>query len=203
MKNNNRYDENLNDHKDSIISHLQNKLHKANKFFISFGVLVVLLMIALGIMISVLNDSINENKQYKAQIVKEEAMLSLEYSIGYWFINNPNEVNDTILYDFLKENGAWYPDILLKQAKIESGNYTSAIYKTGNNLYGMRRVYKRQTTQSGGNKGYGTYNNWCLSVLDRLLWDMFTFKNEKPSRKDYLKAMEVYAEDPDYIKKLQ
>ena len=98
MKNNNRYDENLNDHADSIIGHLQNELHKANKFFISLGVLVVLLMVALGIVIGALNDSINENKQYKAQIVKEEAMLSLEYSIGYWFINSPDEVNDTILY---------------------------------------------------------------------------------------------------------
>lgn len=116
MKNNNRYDENFNDHTDSIIDHLQNKLYKVNKFFISLCILIVLLIIALGIVISVLNDSINENKQYKAQIVKEEAMLSLEYSIGYWFINNPDEVNDTILYDFLKENGAWYPDILLKRS---------------------------------------------------------------------------------------
>ena len=123
MKNNNRYDENLNDHTDSIIGHLQNKLYKANKFFIYLCAFVVLLIVALGIVIVALNDSINENKQYKAQIVKEEAMLSLEYSIGYWFINNPDEVNDTILYDFLKENGAWYPDIVLKQAKIESGNY--------------------------------------------------------------------------------
>lgn len=203
MKNNNRYDENLNDHADSIIGHLQNELHKADKFFIFLGILVVLLIVALSIVVGAVNDSINENKQYKAQIVKEEAMLSLEYSIGYWFTNNPDEVNDTILYDFLKENGAWYPDILLKQAKIESGNYTSAIYKTNNNLYGMRKCYRRPTTQSDGQNGYGTYNNWCLSVLDRLLWDMFTFKNEKPSREDYLEAMKIYAEDPNYIKKLQ
>lgn len=196
MKNNNRYDENLNDHANSIIGHLQNELHKASKFFIFLSVLVMLLMATLGIVI-------NKNKQYKAQIVKEEAMLSLEYSIGYWFINSPDEVNDTILYDFLKENGAWYPDILLKQAKIESGNYTSAIYKANNNLYGMKKVYKRPTTQSGENKSYGVYKNWCLSVLDRLLWDIFIFNNEKPSREEYLKTMGIYAEDPNYSKKLQ
>ena len=74
MKNNNRYDENLNDHTDSIIGYLQNKLYKANKFIISLCILVVLLMIVLGIVISALNDSINENKQYKTQIVKEEGI---------------------------------------------------------------------------------------------------------------------------------
>lgn len=200
---NNRYDENLNDHADSIIGHLQNELHKANKFFIFLGALIMILVIVIGVIVCDMQNVIRENEKYKAELIIEEAMLSLEYSIGYWFINNPDEVNDTILYDFLKENGAWYPDILLKQAKIESGNYTSAIYKTNNNLYGMRKCYRRPTTQSGEQNGYGTYNNWCLSVLDRLLWDMFTFKNEKPSREDYLEAMKIYAEDPNYIKKLQ
>lgn len=63
MKNNNRYDENLNDHANSIIGQLQNDLHEANKFFISLCILIVLLMVALGIVIVALNDSINENKQ--------------------------------------------------------------------------------------------------------------------------------------------
>lgn len=203
MKNNNRYDENLNDHADCIMEHLSSELNSALKWLSVFGAIIVIGIIIIFILIGTLQDTIKEKDSYKAELIKEEAMLSLEYSIGYWFINKPDELNDTILYDFLVENGAWYPDILLKQAKIESGNYASAICKTNNNLYGMRRVYKRQTTQSGENNGYGTYNNWCLSVLDRLLWDMFVFKNEKPDRNTYLKALRVYAEDPDYIKKLQ
>ena len=109
-----------------------------------------------------------------------------------------------MLYQFLLDNNAWYPDILLKQAKIESANYTSDVYKNTNNLYGMKKVGKRQTTQVNNTyKGYGCYNNWCLSVLDRMLWDIFVFNGEKPSREKYLKAMSIYAEDKNYLTKLK
>ena len=143
-----------------------------------------------------------QNKYLKEQLIKDDQMLSLEYSIGYWFINKPEEINDSILYKFLIDNEAWYPEILLKQAKLESGNYTSNIYKNSNNLYGMKKVGKRQTTQTSTYNGYGVYNNWCLSVLDRMLWDMFYFKNEKPNKEDYLKAMSIYAEDTLYRTKI-
>ena len=130
-------------------------------------------------------------------------MLSLEYSIGYWFINTPESINDSILYKFLIDNNARYPEILLNQAKLESGNYTSNIYNSNNNLYGMKKVSKRQTTQNGENKGYGIYNNWCLSVLDRILWDIYIFKGQKPTKEEYFKALQIYAEDTNYINKIK
>ena len=144
-----------------------------------------------------------DNKILEDKIQKEEQTLSLEYSIGYWFINQPEQINDSILYVFLKDNNAWYPEILLKQAKIESGNYTSNVYMNTNNLYGMKKVGKRQTTQLNNTyNGYGCYTNWCESVLDRMLWDVFYFKNTKPSKEEYIKAMSIYAEAEDYIKLL-
>ena len=36
-------------------------------------------------------------------------------------------------------------------------NYTSNIYKNSNNLYGMKKVGKRQTTQLDTYNGYGVY----------------------------------------------
>ena len=128
----------------------------------------------------------------------EENALTLEYSIGYWFIHTPKEVNDSLLYNLLKDNGAWYPEILVKQAKIESGNYKSGLFKNSNNLYGMKIVGKRNTTQVGNYNGYGLYGNWCLSALDRLLWDEFRFKGIKPTKEEYLKAMSIYAETDSY-----
>lgn len=142
-------------------------------------------------------------KQLTDKVTKDEQILSLEYSIGYWFINKPEEVNDSVLLEFLIENKAWYPEILLRQAKIESGNYSSNIYKNSNNLYGMRKVGSRQTTQTSTYNGYGVYNNWCLSVLDRLLWDIFYFDNKKPSEEEYLNAIDIYAEDSNYKNKLK
>ena len=197
-------DENLNDCSLSIIQSLEYRikdLHRVNSALYTIAIIFsIAFFVTLGLYL---------NKKDKAEILtdkiqQEEQILSLEYSIGYWFINNPKEINDTALYQFLLDNNAWYPDILLKQAKIESANYTSNVYKNTNNLYGIRKVGKRQTTQLNSiYNGYGCYNNWCLSVLDRMLWDVFVFKGEKPSEEEYLKAMGIYAEDKNYINKLK
>lgn len=197
-------DENLKDITSSYIQQLEIK-HRDLTIAIWFLIFLVVALASFFIASLIGRNRINqENKVLKEQLIKDEEQLSLEYSIGYWFINNPKEINDTVLYQFLLDNNAWYPDILLKQAKIESANYTSNVYKNTNNLYGMRKVGKRQTTQLNNiYNGYGCYNNWCLSVLDRMLWDIFVFKGEKPSEEEYLKAMSIYAEDKNYINKLK
>lgn len=197
-------DENLKDITSSYIQQLEIK-HRDLTIAIWFLIFLVVALASFFIASLIGRNRINqENKVLKEQLIKDEEQLSLEYSIGYWFINNPKEINDTVLYQFLLDNNAWYPDILLKQAKIESANYTSNVYKNTNNLYGMRKVGKRQTTQLNNvYNSYGCYNNWCLSVLDRMLWDIFVFKGEKPSEEEYLKAMSIYAEDKNYINKLK
>lgn len=189
-------DENLNDCSSIIIKRLKTA---SVCWFVSW----VLAIIAWLFAFIPLVHRTEEIKELRDKIYKEEQMLSLEYSIGYWFINTPEEINDSVLYQFLLDNNAWYPDILLKQAKIESGNYKSNVYVNSCNLYGMRKVGKRNTTQRGTYNGYGVYDNWCLSVLDRMLWDVFYFKNEKPTEEKYLKAMGIYAEDSDYISKIK
>lgn len=197
-------DENLKDCSDIIIYKLKNEnyqLRKVNMWVIITTLIVTGLFIYISVTFKHQDVLI---KNLNTQLEQEEQMLSLEYSIGYWFINTPKEINDSILYQFLLNNNAWYPDILLKQAKIESANYSSNVYKNTNNLYGMKRVGKRQTTQLNNTyNGYGSYNNWCLSVLDRMLWDIFIFKGKKPSKEEYLNAMNIYAEDEFYIQKLK
>jgi len=197
-------DENLNDCSELLIDKLNKKLKIWDKVAIISAILCAIFWFGLLFMFIKYHKEKSKNEFLEEKIQQEEQMLSLEYSIGYWFINTPKEINDSILYQFLLNNNAWYPDILLKQAKIESANYTSNIYKNTNNLYGMKRVGKRQTTQLNNTyNGYGSYNNWCLSVLDRMLWDVFIFKGKKPSKEEYLNAMNIYAEDDFYIQKLK
>ena len=197
-------DENLNDCSNKYIKSLQKKLKLVTWKFRWISVFTILLLLASSIFHTKLKNVAEDNKILKEQLYKDETELALEHSIGYWFINQPEEVNDSILYVFLKDNNAWYPEILLKQAKIESGNYTSNVYMNTNNLYGMKKVGKRQTTQLHNTyNGYGCYTNWCESVLDRMLWDVFRFKNQKPNETEYLKALEQYAEDTNYINKLK
>lgn len=195
------YNENLQSTSEDVIKNL---VYEIEDYQTTIKIVLVILAIALVALCTLSIQYITLSNKYELLIEEEtiqEQELSPEYAIGYWLINTPDSINDDILYDFLLENNAWYPEILLAQAKLESGNYSSKIFQSNNNLYGMKRVYKRPTTQQGDDKGYGYYSNWCLSVLDRILWDKFTFKN-KPSKEEYLKAMRGYAEDPHYIEKL-
>ena len=196
-------DENLNDCSELLIDKLNKKLKIWDKVATISAILCAIFWFGSLFMFIKYHKEKSKNEFLEEKIQQEEQMLSLEYSIGYWFINQPEEVNDSILYVFLKDNNAWYPEILLKQAKLESGNYTSNVYNNSNNLYGMKKVGKRLSTQLKDTyNGYGCYTNWCESVLDRILWDIYYFKGIKPTREEYLNAMSFYAEDLNYIQKL-
>lgn len=196
-------DENLNDYSELIIDKLNKRLKVLDKVGSVSAILCAIAWFGFLFMFVKYYQEKSDNEILTEKIQQEEQMLSLEYSIGYWFINQPEQINDSILYLFLKDNNAWYPEILLKQAKIESGNYTSNVYMNTNNLYGMKKVGKRQTTQLNSTyNGYGCYTNWCESVLDRMLWDIFYFKNKKPTKEEYLNAMSIYAEAENYVELL-
>ena len=197
-------DENLNDCSELLIDKLNKKLKIWDKVVIISAILCAIFWFGFLFMFVKYHQEKSKNEFLEGKIQQEEQMLSLEYSIGYWFINQPEQINDSILYAFLKDNNAWYPEILLKQAKLESGNYASDVYINANNLYGMKKVGKRQTTQLNTTyKGYGCYTNWCESVLDRMLWDVNRFNNIKPTEEEYLEAMSIYSEDSNYISKIQ
>lgn len=196
-------DDNLNDVTSEYINKLEKECKRSTNWIGILSVMCLVLSACLFINGRNKNILVKDNNLLKTQLLEDEQMLSLEYSIGYWFINEPEPVNDSILYQFLLDNNAWYPDILLRQAKIESSNYTSNVFNNTCNLYGMKKVGKRQTTQLKSTySGYGCYTNWCESVLDRILWDIYYFKGIKPTREEYLNAMSIYAEAEDYIKLL-
>ena len=196
-------DNNLNDITSEYINKLEKECKRSAKWMYILSVMCLILSACLFINGRNKNILAKDNNILKTQLLEDEQMLSLEYSIGYWFINEPETVNDSILYQFLVDNGAWYPEILLKQAKIESSNYTSNVFNNTCNLYGMKKVGKRQTTQLKSTyNGYGCYTNWCESVLDRMLWDIFMFGNNKPTKEEYLSAMNIYAEAENYVELL-
>lgn len=117
--------------------------------------------------------------------------------------DNDEPTTDSIM-SILTEVGAWYPEYIMAQAVLESATFTSEVYRANNNLFGMKQVSRRSTTQTGKKTdkvSYGHYNNWQMSVLDRVLWDLHRF-DTKPTRVEYEKALMQYAEDSNYISKL-
>lgn len=113
--------------------------------------------------------------------------------------------NDSIIFNYIVSCKAWYPDIIMAQFKIESTSGTSDVAKHANNFFGMRPVggkRKHYTTQRHGDSyhGYAVYDNWKLSILDKILWEHFRFNGVKPDKETYLNAHLNYAESDEYLK---
>lgn len=144
------------------------------------------------------------------QLLFEKQEQNLYTFIGeYSFLKNEKiPTNDSVVYEFIKATGCWYPDIVMAQYVIESNHGKSMLSQEYNNCFGMKYVGNkgRKNTQLPDVKGYGDYGvyiNWQLSVVDRQLWDHRVFEASKPTKDYYLNIIgKIYAEDPNYIDKI-
>lgn len=107
------------------------------------------------------------------------------------------------LVDYLKLIRVKFPHIVLAQARLESDNYSSFVFKNNNNMFGMKHPVVRVTTSLGKCVGYASYNSWRESVLDYALY-ISKFIPDISSEKDYYDFLKrYYAEDPNYVDKLK
>lgn len=91
--------------------------------------------------------------------------------------------------------------IVYAQARLESGNFTSEIFKENNNLFGMKVAERRPTTAIGVNRGHAVYKSWQESVIDYALMQAAYYRGL--DEKTYLdKICSVYAEDSMYRKRI-
>lgn len=100
-----------------------------------------------------------------------------------------------------------YPHIVYAQALLETGEFTSTIYKRNNNLFGMKYVkttkYSRPTVAQGKRYGHAYYADWKSSVDDYLLWqqavEQYLFLPIQ-TEEQYFKLLGArYAESPIYV----
>jgi len=84
-----------------------------------------------------------------------------------------------------------YPNIVLAQARLESGNFTSNRFKKYNALFGF------QTSNTNVLK----YKSWKESVINYKNWQMRRLKDGE-NYYDFLIRVK-YSEDPNYVNKLK
>lgn len=100
--------------------------------------------------------------------------------------------------------GVKHADIVYGQACLETGNFTSELCNTYNNLFGMRLARIRQTTALGATpNNYASYRSWYDSVKDVALFQQW-YQEKGRDLTDYIKFLASigYAEDPIYLNKL-
>ena len=98
--------------------------------------------------------------------------------------------------------GIKFPDVVFAQAVLETGHFTSKLFRDSNNLFGMKVPSKRETLSVGKIKGgYAVFENWEKSVNDYLLWQDYILRNKNiNSQKEYLKLIDrIYAENEKYV----
>lgn len=95
-----------------------------------------------------------------------------------------------------------YPHIVLAQAKLESSNFNSTIFKENNNLFGMKQARTRPTTATGTERSHAVYNDWKDSIIDYALYSQ-TYLAGKTEAEYYAYLSRNYAEDPSYVDKLK
>jgi flagellum-specific peptidoglycan hydrolase FlgJ len=112
--------------------------------------------------------------------------------------------NQREVYEELVRLDVKFPDIVLAQTILESGNFSSKVAKQNNNLFGMRMPKVRQTTAVGQRYGYARYYNWKDSVKDYKLWQEALLKRYPNMTRGQYKSYidRIYSTGKNYISKI-
>lgn len=117
-------------------------------------------------------------------------------------ILNKEKFTEENFKDYLYELNIKYPDLVFNQARLETANFTSKVFKENNNLFGMRKSTSRPTTSIEVENGYAYYNNWKESVQDYCMYASKYLSDL--SREQYIDYLQRnYAEDSLYKEKLK
>lgn len=114
-----------------------------------------------------------------------------------------NEFSPEKLKAYILELNIKFPHIVYAQAKLETGEFKSKIFKENNNLFGLKQAKRRPTTNKGEENGHAYYDNWKESVVDYGFYSA-RFLCEIKTEDEYFQYLsQNYAEDPNYVVKLK
>lgn len=142
-------------------------------------------------------------------IIDSTETIILEYNlhakIGKLYIRRGEHTpcNKDTIWGLIKDVNPWYPEYIMAQCIQESGCGKNQL--EGYNMFGMTLSTGRETTayNVGSGDKYSKYKNWELGVMDRILWEINIFGHKKPSQDVYVSWLQRYAEDPNYVSKIE
>jgi len=112
-------------------------------------------------------------------------------------------VSPNAIYEYMKEVGIKYPEIVWSQIALES-RFSSQVCRENHNYFGMKKATCRPNVQTGENLGHATYRNWKMSVLDYALWQSSNGVWKLANENCYFNYLDQwYAEDPRYAIKVK
>lgn len=118
-------------------------------------------------------------------------------------IHHDRDFSKEKLIILIKRINLKYPHIVMAQSIVESAHFTSKIFISNNNLFGMKRSTSRVTTSDSLQYGYAFYFNWTESVYDYAFLQS-TYLHRIKTENDYFTYLSRnYAESDNYVKLLK
>lgn len=134
--------------------------------------------------------------------IAEAQVIELEGGI-HVIRDNDQVFSKKDLIDMIKELDIKYPYIVLAQSILETGHWTSIVFKENHNLFGMKMANKRIKTAKGTQLNHAYYNNWQESVYDYAFYQC-RYLSKINSEQEYYDALDAtYAEAFKYSEKLK
>ena len=97
-----------------------------------------------------------------------------------------------------------HPDVVYKQAILETGWFKSRSFLEHKNAFGMKRPRVRKTTAIGKALGHAKYDHWFQSVIDYKYYQEY-YDSLGFEMNDYYSFLEKahYSSSKNYIKNLK
>lgn len=135
---------------------------------------------------------------YSIQVYAPPAakFLTKEQSIEFQSLTQPFSVR---LFQEALNVYVLYPKTAMAQAKLETGNFTSNIWKENHNAFGMHQPKVRQTLSIGENRHCAKYYNWLDSVKDYRMFQDYWISKGKPQGE----ILSLYCPEKGYSKRVK
>ena len=178
---------NLSLKKESVL----NNIKRNYIFYIIFSTLISLLSIFLFKLLFIPNISLKEVPSLKS---KYEKVCIAEVQ---------NNFTEEKFINKIKQLNLNYPHIVYAQAMLESGNFTSKIFRENNNMFGMKQARVRINLAKSTQYNHAYFETWEDCLLD-FAFHRATYFSKLKTEQDYYNYLgKYYAEDPSYIGKLK
>ena len=161
------------------------KLNKIKVLIPSFALLVIFLLLI------PINESLIGNVSNHDNFESDISVININDTL--------NDFSEDKLIDILVSLNIKFPHIVLAQAKLESGNYSSKIFKENHNLFGMKEARVRIHTSKGTQFNHAYYSHWRESVYDYAFYQCRYLSTLHTEDEYYTYLSKSYAEATDYV----
>ena len=170
-------------------------LYKYDKNDLKFVKTKLAHKIALGsvIVVSIISFSIGRVLRIQALDKYEKEFLILNLQ------SEKNKFTKEKFADELKRLNVKFPYIVMAQSIIETGHWTSNVFKENHNLFGMKQANVRINTANGTQNGHAYYDDWYQSVYDYAFYQCRYLGGIDTEDEYYTYLGSSYAEAGNYV----